>query len=143
VHGVGVEYQASVGIFAGWTAGTTVRNNTLFDLPYTGISVGWGWGYYAQDGLWPEHTQYDRWRDLVDRGVLRASYDTPTTLRDSTIVDNHVFDIMNGLSDGAAVYTLSAQPGSVIRGNYFHTAHDAGGVGGQGIYLDEGSRYFD
>ena len=40
---VGRDYHSSVGIFAGYTEGLAIENNELADMPYTGISVGWGW----------------------------------------------------------------------------------------------------
>ena len=42
---IGVEYRDNVGIFVGYTQGSDVKHNTIYDLPYTGISMGWGWGY--------------------------------------------------------------------------------------------------
>jgi hypothetical protein len=41
--------------------------------------------------------------------------------------------------DGGGIYTLSNQPGTIIRGNHIHD--NVGGPGG--IYLDEGSGYIE
>lgn len=38
------EYSGSIGIFVPFAKNTTIANNTLSKFPYTGISVGWGWG---------------------------------------------------------------------------------------------------
>jgi len=43
------------------------------------------------------------------------------------------------LHDGGAVYTLSNQPGTVVRGNHIHD--NKGGPGG--VYLDEGSGFIE
>ena len=45
ITNVGETYRACAGILVGFTKGTTVEYNTVKNLPYTGISVGWGWGY--------------------------------------------------------------------------------------------------
>ncbi len=43
----GQDYHDGVGIFAGYVRDTVIENNELSDLPYTGISVGWGWGVHS------------------------------------------------------------------------------------------------
>jgi hypothetical protein len=40
----GQEFYSSNGIFMGYVERTLVENNDLYDLPSTGISLGWGWG---------------------------------------------------------------------------------------------------
>jgi hypothetical protein len=51
---------------------------------------------------------------------------------------NEVADVMRVLRDGGAIYTLSAQPDSVIDRNHIHDQVNPFGA----IYLDEGSRFF-
>jgi len=118
---IGAEYQDSVGVFCGYTDGTVIAHNEIFDLPYTGISVGWGWGMpdagggaYASPKVW----------------------DTPTVSGNNRIEYNHIHHVMRLRNDGGAIYTLSRQPGTIVRGNYIHN-NGPGGPGG--IYLDEGS----
>lgn len=41
---VGQDFFGAVGIFAGYTDGLRVEHNEVAEVPYTGISVGWGWG---------------------------------------------------------------------------------------------------
>ncbi len=48
--GMGREYHDGVGIFAGYVKSLTIEHNELRDLPYTGISVGWGWGMNSGAG---------------------------------------------------------------------------------------------
>jgi hypothetical protein len=117
----GLEYQDSIGIFCGYTDGTVVAHNEISHLPYTGISVGWGWGMPDAGG-----------------GAYTSpiTYDTPTVSGNNRIEYNHIHHCMTQRTDGGGVYTLSRQPGTIIRGNHIH---DTGpGVPG-GIYLDEGS----
>jgi parallel beta-helix repeat protein len=109
---VGHDYHSSVGIFAGYTEGLMIENNELADLPYTGISVGWGW-------------------------TLET-----TPLKNNLIKRNRIHNVMSLLADGAAIYTLSKQPGTRIVENYvFNIARSpwAGDFPISGIYLDNGS----
>ncbi|THF72829.1 discoidin domain-containing protein [Cohnella fermenti] len=104
---IGVDYKSSVGIFGGYTDGLHIAHNEISDVPYSGITLGWGWS-----------------NEL-------------TVARNNRIVNNYVHDVMQELHDGSAIYTLSAQPDSVIAGNYVDTGTNPGG-----IYLDQGSSYF-
>lgn len=118
---IGAEYEGSIGIFCGYTDGTTLAHNEICDLPYSGISVGWGWGMTDAGGS-PYYSP------LV--------YDTPTACRGNHIEYNHIHHCMLRRNDGGAIYTLSRQPGTIVRGNHIH---DDGPGGPGGIYLDEGS----
>src|SRR4030095_16518883 len=40
---IGQDYRDSVGIFAGLPDSVHIEHNELFDMPYTGISIGWRW----------------------------------------------------------------------------------------------------
>ncbi|MFG2884734.1 right-handed parallel beta-helix repeat-containing protein [Streptomyces sp. NPDC048297] len=118
IRRTGVEYTDSVGIWAGYEAGTVIDHNTLEELPYSGISVGWGWNQ-------PE---------------ARTS-----VLRDNRITGNRITDVMqvrHEQHDGAAIYTQGAQPGTVISGNYVdRSAYGNTERDGNGIYLDEQSSH--
>ena len=107
----GDEYPSAVGILLMHTEGNTVAHNHIHHGYYTGISVGWSWGY--------------------QRSVSR----------DNRIEHNHIHHIGQGLlSDMGAIYTLGISPGTVIRGNLIHHV-DANHYGGWGIYNDEGSSH--
>jgi hypothetical protein len=109
---VGRDYHSSVGIFAGYTEGLVIENNELADMPYTGISVGWG------------HTLEE------------------TPLKNNLIKRNRIHHVMNLLADGGGIYTLSKQPGTSIVENYvFDIVRSpwAGDFPISGIYLDDRS----
>ncbi|MEW2122320.1 right-handed parallel beta-helix repeat-containing protein [Streptomyces sp. NPDC007259] len=114
----GVEYTDAVGIWAGYEAGLTVDHNSLDHLPYSAISVGWGWNQ-------PEARQ--------------------SVLRDNKVTDNRITDVMEVARqqhDGGAIYTQGAQPGTVVSGNYINrSAYGNTERDGNGIYLDEQSSY--
>ncbi|MEU7577279.1 right-handed parallel beta-helix repeat-containing protein [Streptomyces sp. NPDC041068] len=118
IRRTGVEYTDSVGIWAGYEAELSVDHNTLDDLPYSGISVGWGWNQ-------PEARE--------------------SVLRDNRVTANRITDVMrveHDQHDGGAVYTQGAQPGTVVSGNYINrSAYGNTERDGNGIYLDEQSSY--
>src|SRR5207244_422919 len=104
-------FPQAVGLWVGQSYGNRLAHNHLHDFNYTGISVGWTWGYGA------------------------------TLARDNVVEFNRVHDLGKGqLSDLAGVYTLGVQPGTVIRGNVFHDVAGYR-YGGWGIYFDEGSSH--
>lgn len=128
IRDCGVEYWGSVGVFAGYTEGTVIAHNEICDLPYSGVSVGWGWGEEDAGGGNPKYEQ-------------PFKYGTPTPAKNNRIEYNHIHRTMGKTDDGAAIYTLGIQPGSIIRGNYIHDCKNPTSKRGwsQGIYLDEGS----
>jgi Right handed beta helix region len=116
ITNIGQDYFGSVGIFAAYASNLTIAHNELTNLPYTAISLGWGWS------------------------------DADSSLRDNTIEANYIHGVMRLLFDGGAIYTLSKQPGTVISRNYITDMVPAAGVPAgpeqkwlSGIYLDQGS----
>ncbi|MFC9529137.1 right-handed parallel beta-helix repeat-containing protein [Streptomyces sp. NPDC056975] len=118
IRRTGVEFTDAVGIWAGYEAATVIDHNTLDDLPYSGISVGWGWNQ-------PEAQK--------------------SVLRDNWITNNRITNVMrveHEQHDGGAIYTQGAQPGTVISGNYINrSAFGNTERDGNGIYLDEQSSH--
>lgn len=109
IYDGGKAFHQGHGIWVGQAFKTHIAHNHIHDFYYSGISVGWTWGY----------------------GKSLA--------RDNVIEFNHVHDIGKGwLSDMGAIYTLGTQPGTIIRNNLFHDIECAA-YAGRGIYLDEGS----
>lgn len=114
----GVEYTDSVGIWAGYEAGLSVDHNSLDHLPYSAVSIGWGWNQ-------PEAQK--------------------SVLRDNKVTGNRITDVMEVAQqqhDGGAIYTQGAQPGTVLSGNYINrSAYGNTERDGNGIYLDEQSSH--
>jgi hypothetical protein len=109
IHDGGLVYRSAVGVWIGQSGRNVIAHNHVHDFDYSGISVGWTWGY------------------------------KPSLAKDNLIEKNHVHDVGRGvLSDIGAVYTLGPSPGTVIRGNVFHDI-SAYAYGGWGIYFDEGT----
>jgi len=104
-------YPSAVGVLLINTSGNEVAHNLIHHGWYTGVSIGWCWGYQR------------------------------STSRDNRIEHNHIHHIGQGLlSDMGAIYTLGVSPGTVIRNNLIHDV-EANHYGGWGIYNDEGSSH--
>ncbi|MHB0998808.1 MAG: right-handed parallel beta-helix repeat-containing protein [Armatimonadota bacterium] len=109
-HG-GRLHPAGEGVLVAGSPYNQVLNNDIFDFYYTGINVGWSWGY------------------------------GPSNAHHNRVENNHVYNIGQGvLSDMGGIYTLGIADGSVIRHNLFHDIMSYS-YGGWGIYLDEGTTH--
>lgn len=110
-HDIGTELKGSVAIIAGYTEGTVIAHNEVHHVAYTGISVGWGWGYIDMDDV--------RFRNFAPDDY--PTYRKPSVARGNRIEYNCVHHVMQKLHDGGGIYTLSMQPDSKIIGNYVHS----------------------
>lgn len=112
IAGTGRDWYQTVGIMTGYTDTTTIEHNELLDMPYSGITVGWGWEF------------------------------ADNAMRNNTVRYNNVQGTNKLMSDGAGIYTLSKQNGGLVAENYVHDITRStvqGGFNISGIYLDEGS----
>jgi parallel beta-helix repeat protein len=102
-------FASACGIWGGQTGENRIEHNRIRDFYYTGISLGWDWGF------------------------------ADTAARKNLVAYNDISDIGQGmLSDMGGIYVLGKQPFSIILNNRIRNV-DARGYGGWGIYLDEGS----
>lgn len=123
LENIGADYKGSIGIFAGFVRDITISHNKIYNTPYSGISAGWGWGYWDEGGR-------------IDSEYYK--FDTPTIQERYVIENNHISKVCSRLADGGAIYTLSFMPGSIIRGNVLIDCKVQFG----GIYNDEAAGGF-
>lgn len=105
----GQRFLCGVGILIGQSSANNILHNHIHHLYYSGISVGWTWGY------------------------------GPSSAFGNVIEHNHIHDIGQGLlSDMGGIYCLGVSTGTRVRFNCFHDIRSRG-YGGWAIYTDEGS----
>jgi hypothetical protein len=129
LHDLGLDYRGIVSVLATYVTNATISYNEVYNMPYTGMSIGYGWG--SNDAGGSNH--------YADRGLYnyQPRYTTPTTASNNRLVGNYVHDVMQQMNDGGCIYTLSANPNAVISDNHCLRTN-----GYFGIYFDEGSRYY-
>ncbi|MDW8052454.1 MAG: right-handed parallel beta-helix repeat-containing protein [Armatimonadota bacterium] len=110
-------FASAVGVWIGQSYSNHLIHNTIHDFYYTGISIGWTWGY-GKSLAGGNRIEFNH----VHHIGIRSDGDGPI------------------LSDMGGIYTLGIQQGTVIRNNLWH---DIAGYryGGWGIYFDEGSSH--
>ncbi|HEY1717561.1 MAG TPA: right-handed parallel beta-helix repeat-containing protein [Verrucomicrobiae bacterium] len=111
----GAEDWGCVGICAGYARNVSIEHNEISNLPYTGISVGWGWTKMTN------------------------------ALRDNFIFANRVHEVGRRLGDLGGIYLLSAQPGTVVAENSISGIQPSSFVPDPRhwfyLYADEGSSF--
>ena len=107
IHDGGHVFHSGVGVWIGKSSYNTVDHNEISDFYYSGISIGWSWGY------------------------------TPSEAHHNGIEFNHIHHLAwNVLTDLGGIYTLGRAPGTRIRHNVIHHISSVLRRG-RGIYLDQ------
>lgn len=119
-HG-GLLFPCAVGVALFQAADNRITHNEIADMRYSGISVGWNWGYNRRETV-----------GQTERLIVSPAVG-------NTIAFNHVHHIgWAELSDMGAIYTLGESPGTVVARNVVHDIYSYD-YGGWGLYTDEGS----
>ncbi|MBV9259139.1 MAG: fibronectin type III domain-containing protein [Ktedonobacteraceae bacterium] len=114
-----VEFHGGVGIFNGYTQYTTIQYNQIDHTSYSGISMGWGG--------WPDKIQQPA---------------QPNPSQHNVLANNLIFDHMQVLADGGAIYTNGLTGNALTNGEQLNgnVVEDQFGSG-HGLYTDNGSSY--
>ena len=108
----GRQFTAGMGVAVLHAADCRITRNEICNFYYTGISVGWTWGF------------------------------APTVTRRIDVIGNHIHHLGMGVhGDMGGIYTLGDISGSRFVGNRIHDviSYDMTGGGSCGLYTDEGS----
>ncbi|HBL82239.1 MAG TPA: hypothetical protein DD391_06520 [Clostridiales bacterium] len=117
IHKIGVDFMSAAAISAGFPKNTTIANNELYGMPYSGMHIGYGWASLEESGA----------------GTVNLK-----------IVNNYIHDVMNDrIFDGGAIYTLGMTGGTwenpnIISENYIYDVGNQYGA----LYTDEGSAFW-
>ncbi|WP_442587295.1 right-handed parallel beta-helix repeat-containing protein [Pedobacter sp. AW31-3R] len=110
------EDWGTLGISAGYVNGIHIDHNDISEVSYSGISMGWGWTR------------------------------TVTAAMNNRITANRIQRYAKHMYDVSGIYTLSAQPASVIEGNVVDSIYTAPYAHDPKhwfyLYTDEGSSFF-
>ena len=114
IHNTGVDYGSSAAISVGFAADMDMNHNEIFDIPYSGWHIGYGW-----NNSFPNNT------------------------KNMILEYNFVHDLMGeGIYDGGAFYingNTSGESYNYIRRNYIRNQMNAYAA----LYSDQGTSYFN
>ncbi|MEV5486243.1 MULTISPECIES: discoidin domain-containing protein [Streptomyces] len=136
IHNIAEEFQGGVPIFGGFVNGLDIAHNEVSDIPYSGISVGWGWTYLDNGGIG------DGTGSATGPGTKSTTVQltTPTVAGNNRIRNNYVHHYELAGHDGGASYTLGSQPNSVQENNYYADAPEAAPGSVAAIAHDNGTQ---
>ena len=135
VHDVAIDYRDFAGLMYTYAQNVVVSHNEVYNLPYSGINSGYGWGVNDAGG----NNEYGT-RGTGNLYKYQPLYTNPTIAQGNQIVANYVHDAMLQMNDGGCHYNLSAS-GTTVTQNYCNGS--GSGLSGLifGDYEDEGSAY--
>jgi parallel beta-helix repeat protein len=90
IRNIGLKFSAGCGVLVKHASNNEIAENEIYDMDYTGISVGWVWGY------------------------------APSNTFGNLIRGNHIHSTRGNLSDLGGIYLLGKQHGTIVSENRIH-----------------------
>ncbi|MBR6728712.1 MAG: Ig-like domain-containing protein, partial [Clostridia bacterium] len=114
IHDIGQDFYASCGVVLGFVGDAEFRHNELYNMPYSGYHIGYGFG---------------------EQGA--------TALGNITVANNYIHDVMMKLVDGGYIYTNgSTQANDPIELDFHENyCYNSGGTTTIALYNDTGTDY--
>ncbi|OAS16438.1 Ig-like domain-containing protein [Paenibacillus oryzisoli] len=115
IYDIGIDFKSASAISAGYPLDMDISHNEIYNIPYSGTHIGYGW---------------DKNFDPVTKNIK--------------IQDNMIYDLMGkGVRDGGAIYSLGTnganpQDKNLVSGNYIRNQMDDSAV----LYADQSSAYW-
>ena len=133
IRGGGHLFPSAVGVVIFNASNNQITHNEIADFKYSGVSVGWMWGY-KDSKVWttvPGKFGAPIW---VEDHIASPSID-------NEIAYNHIHHLGWGeLSDMGGVYIVSEAIGTRVHNNSIHHIY-SDIYGGWGLYTDEGATH--
>ena len=115
IHSIAVDYKSAAAISAGFPKDTNIVHNEIFDAPYSGMHIGYGW-------------------DTKET----------TALENFRISENYIHAVMSDrIYDGGGIYLMGATAGTMenpnlVSRNYIESIRNYYGA----LYPDEGTQFW-
>lgn len=115
IHTIAVDYKSAAAISAGFPKDTLIAHNEIFDTPYSGMHIGYGWNTKET-----------------------------TALENFNISQNYIHSVMSDrIFDGGGIYLMGATSGTMenpnlVAENYIESIKNYYGA----IYPDEGTQFW-
>ncbi|NOU64824.1 DUF1565 domain-containing protein [Paenibacillus sp. LMG 31461] len=115
IYDIGVDFKSASAISAGFPLDMDISHNEIYNIPYSGTHIGYGW---------------DKDFDPITKNIK--------------IQDNMIYDLMGkGIRDGGAIYSLGTnganpQDKNIVSGNYIRNQMDDSAA----LYADQSSAYW-
>jgi Right handed beta helix region len=108
ITNTGAEYQGSSAILIFFTANTSIEHNEIANAPYTGLVLGWGWGWpsYMANNQVNNNYIHDVMQDLYDgAGIYTDGSGSDTVLQGNYLESIGTTGVCSPLSVSYAGYT--------------------------------------
>lgn len=110
----GTDFMFCPAVSVYYSRGINILNNDISDTPYSGISLGWGWGSKVSEAL---------------------------DCKNHVIKNNKIANISRAVRDGGHIYMLGGMENTLVSENFISESSDYGGIyfdsGSGGITAEE------